>query len=55
MVQPGSFAAAEERAWSAGFIRIVLGALKEGVLHMKAKRLAWLVDRAMEMRSHDFH
>ena len=55
MVQPGSFAAADERAWSAEFIRAVFGALKDGVLHMKAKRLARLVDRAMEMRCHDFH
>jgi len=28
---------------------------QDGVIHVKATRLTALVDRAMELRSHDFH
>ena len=36
---------------------LVEGALQnqDGVVHIKASRLEMLGDRAMEMRSHDFH
>ena len=49
-----------EREWLAvvqSKFLLVEGVLQnqDGVIHVKAERLTVLVDRAMEMRSHDFH